>query len=678
MLIVIKKTKIKHNNTNSQNIVSEETNDIKKKKTRDIKNPFVRNIWMIILALLPISGVLYLLSIHEYFQIFIYKEQYVGWFLALMLSGIFLGVPAGNRASREKIPWYDWILAALGFNAGIYMLIFYPQILDSFGQVTLIRYILSIIAVLLILEGIRRVIGKALLIIVGVFLFYGLFSEYFPGILRGSRTSKDILFNYLYLDANSLISLLSIASTIALTFILFGQLLLHFGGGDILNRIAIALFGRFRGGTAKAAVVGSSFVGSITGDSVSNVTLTGSVTIPLMKKNGFSSTQAGAIEAVSSTGGQIMPPIMGIASFIIAETLGIPYSHVAIAALIPAIMFYIALFLQVDFMAGRIGLPRLSKEEIPSFKKAIKAGWVVAPPFLILIYLLFFKGYTPPLAGLYSTLAGFVFLGFQKDFRNKIMRLLIATFINTGKVLLEIGIILSAAGLVLGITGVTGLGFNISLILSEVGAFGLFPLLIICAIASIILGMGMPSVAAYTLVAILVAPSIVEFGVDPLSAHMFVFYFSVISNFTPPVALACFAAAPIAGANPHAIGFKAMGLGIVAYIVPFMFIYSPEILLSAEGQNWSIGYIVSTLIILPALYFLAGSVEGYILQKMGLLKRIFAALLSLGLLFPASIWDLHWIIKTTSFILMILFIYNEWRIKHNHKGPKVMKDAIHS
>lgn len=397
----------------------EKVEEIEFQKYRKFEGSFLKTLLSTNLALIPIVGILYILGIHQKLGLSIYTEQYIGIFLGLVLCAVYLSVPATKRASKTKIPWYDWILAALGLNAGLYILFFYPTIVMGMGTVTTNRFILSVMAVLLIMEAIRRLLGKGLLIVVLVFLFYGYFAPYFPGIFKGSSTPVDQLFNYMYLDSNSLLNLLAIAATIALSFIFFGQILLYFGGADILNNFAISAFGRFRGGPAKGSILGSSLVGTITGGPVANVILTGSVTIPLMKKSGYSSEEAGAVESVASTGGQIMPPVMGVAAFIIAETLGVPYADVALAALIPALFFYLCLFFQVDFIAGKKGIKRMEKKDIPLMVNVLKKGWMVIPTLASLIYLLFFLGYSPQISGLYASVVGIVFLSFQKEIRKK-------------------------------------------------------------------------------------------------------------------------------------------------------------------------------------------------------------------------------------------------------------------
>ncbi|WP_066307166.1 TRAP transporter fused permease subunit [Bacillus sp. FJAT-29814] len=636
-------------------------------KYRIFKNKSVKYLWSTLLALIPISGILYILGIHQRLGLSIYAEQYIGLFLGLFLSAIYLSVPLRKSSPKDRVPWYDWILSGLGLTAGLYLAIFYPTIVMDIGTVSTGRFIMSVIAILIILEAIRRVLGKGLLIVVLVFLAYGYFAPYFPGVFRGTGTTIDQLFNYMYLDSNSLLSMLNVAATIALSFIFFGQILLLFGGADILNDIAISAFGRFRGGPAKASILGSSLVGTITGGPVANVILTGSVTIPLMKKSGYSSAEAGAVESVASTGGQIMPPVMGIAAFIIAETLGVPYTEVALAALVPALMFYICLFFQVDFIAGRKGILALSKENIPVFKQVLKKGWMIVPTLGSLIYFLFFLGTSPSIAGLYASVIAVIFLSFDRTVRKNMLRLFPRVFVDCGKVMLEIGIVLSAAGLVVGITGVTGLGFNLGLILASFAEYGLFFLLLLSAIVSIILGMGMPSVAAYALVSVLVAPTLVELGVDPLCAHMFVFYFSIISNFTPPVAMACFTAAPIAKESPTKIGYQAMRLGIIGYLVPFMFVYAPEMLIRLEPiVPWSAaaGTIATTLI---ACYLLAMSLEGFLFERLSVGKRLFVCLLAVCLFIPVSFFQFATFINIVALVAAILFMLKEWK---SYQGKK--------
>ncbi|MFZ4451721.1 TRAP transporter permease [Salibacterium aidingense] len=652
-----------------------ESNDAEQVNHREFKNHFIRNMWYINLALISIIGILYILKIHQLFGFSLYSAQYIGLFIGLILFAVYISIPASKSSPKDRVPWYDWILASAGLLIGLYILFYYPEIVMKLGVVGTEQFVTSVVAVLLILEAIRRILGYILLYIVLFFLAYGLFSSYLPGIFRGSEVPIKQLFSYLYLDPNSMLNLLNIAGTIALSFLLLGQILLHFRGADILNDYALSIFGRFRGGPAKGSIVGSSLVGTISGGPVTNVMLTGNVTIPLMKKNGYTSVQAGAVESVASTGGQLMPPVMGIAAFMIADNLGLPFAEVALAALIPAILFYVCLFYQVDFMAARNSLRGMSWEDMPSFYETLKKGWIILPVLASLVYLLFFIGYTPETAGLYSAGIAIIFLSLQKDMRKNMFRRFYNILIDTGKVLMDISVIIAAAGLIVGITGVTGLGFNMGYLLSGLADYGLLFLLIVCAIVSIILGMGMPSVAAYALVAVLVAPTIVELGVNPLSAHLFVFYFAIVSNFTPPVALASFAAAPIAKASPHLIAFQSMKLGVVAYIVPFIFVYAPDLLIRPGTVDTLYETILTIVTTFIGCYLLSMAMEGYLFQKINMIKRISVVFFAVCLFVPISIWDYSWTVNIVGFGLAVLFILTEWTISKKNEGKNDFNES---
>lgn len=461
--------------------------------------------------------------------------------------------------------------------------------------------------------------------------------------------------------------MLNIASSMALAFIFLGQALIHFKGGDMFNDFAISLFGRFRGGPAKISVVGSSFVGSITGGPVSNVLLTGNMTIPLMKRSGYSKSEAGAIESVASTGGLILPPVMGIAAFLIAENLGISYMEVALAALIPAILYYICLFMQVDLRAGKRGLAPLPQQAIPQFSKVLKTGWILIPVFTMLIALLFVWRYPPSTSAIYTVLFTFVIFLFQKQGRRQYFLKIRDTFIETGKTSLEIGIVLAAAGLIVGVVGVTGLGFNLVQSLTQVGGEqGLFILLIVSAVVSIVLGMGMPAVAAYSMVAVLIAPSLIELGVQPVAAHMFVFYYSILSSFTPPIAVACFAASSIARENPHKIGLEAMKFGAIAYIVPFLFVYSPSLLLGSDGGQNLVFTVATIVTVIFGCILLSIGVIGYLFDHLITMKR--SLILASSVLLFLPIYETIYVTQVINVIGALLggvIILLEWKRKRS-------------
>lgn len=603
-------------------VCMEKEMEVEVSRYRNLKG-FQLILFKTLLILIAVSGILYIISAQNWFGITFMLEQYAGWFLGLMLAAIYIGVPRTKKRKSDHVPWYDWIFSIVGFFAGLYIALNYQSILHSFNEITPLRLFLSIAAIFLVLEGLRRLLGWVLVILVLVFMSYALVAPKMPGVFQGSGTKPELLFSYLYLDTSSMLDLLYLAATIGLAFILFGQTLLNFNGGDIINDIAIRLFGRFRGGPAKVSVIGSSMMGSISGDPVSNVVLTGNITIPLMIKNGFRRAQAAAVEVVSSTGGMIAPPVMGIVAFMIAENLGIQYSQVAIAAIVPAVLYYLGVFIQVDLLAAKNGATRMDKSLIPKWKNVMKKGWILIPIFVYLVYLLFIKGYSPELAGVYGAGLGFVLLVvFQKDVRKGLFKKIFLTLEQTGKMVLEIGIILSVAGFMVGILSITGLGFNLVLALGQVGDFGLLVLLLASAIVCIILGMGLPGVAAYAIVAVMVAPSIVDLGVHPLAVHLFVYYYSIVSNFTPPMAVACFVAAPIAETNPHKVGFTAMRLGVMAYILPFIFVYKSPILLGLD-----VGYSMSTIVVSIVLALFASiaisiAAIGYLFRDLKAIYRV--------------------------------------------------------
>ncbi|WP_332632663.1 TRAP transporter permease [Halalkalibacter flavus] len=630
------------------------------------------SLWSMLLILIPLSGVLFILSFFDFFGISIMKQQYAGWFMGLVLAAVFLGIPATKRSSRTVIPWYDWCMSGMGLYGGMYIAIFYPTILYQFSVITPSRILLSGIVILLILEALRRMFGLSLVVIVAAFLSYGFVAPYMPGAFKGQGTSYDQLLNYLYLDANSLLDLLYLAATMAFAFILFGQTLLNLKGGDIFNDIAVSLFGRFRGGPAKASVVGSASVGSITGNPVANVLLTGSMTIPLMKRSGYSSSQSAAIESVASTGGTLTPPIMGIVAFMMAENLGVSYQVIILAAIVPALMYYVSLFIQVDLKAGQNNIKKIPREDLPDRATVLKKAWLIIPIFVFLVYVLFVQGRSPATAGVYASGIAVIVLSLQKQIRRDIFRKAIGIFKDTGKTMLEIGVILAAAGLIVGVIAITGLGFNLVQVITNFGQYGLFALLVASAIVCIVLGMGMPAVAAYAIVAVLVVPALVELGVAPIAAHFFVFFFATMSNITPPIALACFAAAPIAKESPHKIGFEATKLGIMGYIIPFVFVYNSSILLSTS-QEVNIASVLSAIVLTTlAVCILSVAVAGYLFDHLTWPKRVLLILSASFVLLPELGLGLN---LAGCIIASVVFILEYVKRKANQKALVVNNKA---
>ena len=585
----------------------------------------------ILLCTIPVLGILFIFSVHTYLGLLIYAEQYIGVFLSLILVSVFLSTPARRASPRHSLPWYDLLLALASIPAGLYLTIQYPYIALHLGDLSPDRTYFGALMFFLVLEALRRMVGWVLVGVVVVIFIYGRFADVLPGSFQGLPTSWDRLFAYLYLDPNSMLNLVAIASGIALAFIFFGQVLLNFGGGDLLTRLAVLGFGRFRGGPAKAAVVGSSLVGTITGGPVVNVMMTGSITIPMMIKTGYRPAMAGAVESIASSGGQIMPPVMGIAAFIIAENLGVPYADVAIAAFVPAVLFYLACFVQIDLDAGKLGMRGLPKSEIPKAGPTLLNTWAVFPCLIVLVYTLFVARLEPGTAGVVSAFISVPFMLLVKAGRGQFLKRTLKALEGTGRMLLNIGIIMAGAGFIVGVAGVSGFGFNLAYALAIVGENNLPLLLVLSAIACIILGMGMPSVAAYALVAVLIAPALEQLGIQAMAAHLFIFYFAIVSNWTPPVALACFAASTISGASPNHIGFIAARLGILAYIVPFLFVYSPALILS--HSSW---IVISTSVVTAMIgtTLLGIALAGYLFRRVPAINRVILLLAGVALLIP--------------------------------------------
>lgn len=377
------------------------------------------------------------------------------------------------------------------------------------------------------------------------------------------------------------------------------------------------------------AVVASSLFGTISGSAVANVAVDGPITIPLMKRTGYKAPVAAAIEAVASTGGQIMPPVMGAAAFIMAELLAIPYQEIVVAALLPAILYYVALFTQVDLEAGKGGLRGLSPQELPAFFPVLRRGWVFFVPLSILVYVLFIQKSDAGDAGMFAALATLA-LGFlRKELRSR-LRWVLETLVSAGRTLLELGVTVALAGLILGAIQVSGLGFILSYGLVTLAGGNVFALLLLTAIVCMILGMGMPTTAVYILLAVLVAPALVQLGIDPLAAHLFIFYFGMVSMITPPICLAAYTAAAIGQADAMRTGLEATRLGIVAYIVPFLFAFSPALLLKGSAMDVSLAAVTA----IAGTVLLGVALTGYLFRDLAWLKRVLLGLAALGLLFP--------------------------------------------
>jgi TRAP transporter 4TM/12TM fusion protein len=564
----------------------------------------------------------------------LYNEQFLAGMLALAMALVYLTQPARPGAPRSTIPWYDWLLAAVGLATGLYIAVRFPHFSEDMTSRPLEGLIAAFITIPLVVEALRRTVGWALTIVVVVFLVYAPLGQYVPGALAGLPVDVPQLAFYLVWDPGSMLGLpVMVAATIVIAFVFFGNLLFASGGSAFFTDIALTLMGRYRGGSAKIAVTASCLFGMISGSAVSNVASVGVLTIPLMRRGGYPAYVAAAIEAVASTGGQLMPPVMGAAAFLMAEFLQVPYREVAIAAALPSLLYYYALFIQADLLAARAGLQSLDVKDVPPLGQVIKQGWHFLLPFGTLVFGLFWMNWSPELAALAAS-AVLVVTGSTLGYGTQKLRIgdMFQALKSTGLVSLDLLMITAAAGFIIGVLNITGLSFALTLMLVQVGQNSLWVLLLLAALVSIVLGMGMPTVGVYVLLAALVAPAMVKIGLSPMASHMFVLYFGMMSMITPPVALAAFAAASLAQTDAMKTGWTAVRFGWIAYIIPFLFVRAPSLLL--EGSLTSVVWAVITSLI--GVWLVCAAFAGYATRLLSTPMRIGFGLAGLLLFIPAD------------------------------------------
>ena len=485
------------------------------------------------------------------------------------------------RQFRDRLSPADLVLMVCALAVAGYLLVMYNSPLRAATGTSFAPMGISYAAIagsLLILELTRRVAGLALVVISAIFLIYVFAGPYLPGFLGYPGLSVGRFFSQVYTDAGILGPTTAVSSTYIILFIIFAAFLQASKVGDYFVNFAFAAAGRARGGPAKVSIFASGLMGMINGTSAGNVVSTGSLTIPLMKKVGYPARSAGAIEAAASTGGQIMPPIMGAGAFIMAEITGIPYTEIAVAALIPAILYFLSIYCMVDFEAARKGMRGMRKEEIPLFSKLVKQVYLFAP--IIILIAALFMGYSVIRAGTLATASAAVVSWFSPH-KMGIPAILRALQL-AGTMAIQIIAVCACAGLIVGVISLTGVGARFSSLLLGLAGVSQLLALVFAMLISILLGMGMPTTAAYAVAASVVAPGLINIGIQPLVAHFFVFYFAVVSAITPPVALASYAAAGISGDNAMGTSVASFKIGLAAFIVPFMFFYSPAMLM--EGS----------------------------------------------------------------------------------------------
>jgi len=603
---------------------------------RESRRHWTRPVASTLAVVLVLSALAWAADLYRSVGLLLINEQFYAFVLACALGLVYL-IYRARRTDSGPPTWYDIAAGLVGFIAALYVAYDYRALSDNIAFRPLHAVIVGGILLVLVLEGLRRVSGNVLTVILLVFIAYGFFGHLMPGDLQGRRVSPDGLLIYLSFDVNGVFgSVFGVAATVVVCFLFFGSLLSRSGGAQFFTDLAVAMLGNFRGGSAKIAIVASSLFGTISGNAVSNVVATGVVTIPMMKNSGYKPEHAAAIEAVSSTGGQLMPPIMGAAAFIMAELIAVPYGEIVIASIVPAFLYYAALFIQADLEAVKSNIAAVPRSEIRPLRQILAEGWYFPIPFAIIIAGLFWFNLAPETAALYAALS-LIVCGLLGNYGGKRMRPaeLIDALVDTGRSSLDILMIAAAAGFIIGVLNVSGLNFALTIALIHLGAHNTVLLLILSAVIAIILGMGMPTVGVYVLLAALVAPALTEVGVPIMAAHLFVLYFGMMSMTTPPVAVAAFAAASIAQADPVRTGFAGVRFGWSAYIVPFLFVSSPTLLM--QGPALDVTLAVFTAIM--GVYLVSVAVAGVMTRPLGPVLRIVFAAAGLAMMVPAKAFE---------------------------------------
>ncbi len=563
--------------------------------------------------------------------------------LTFAIVAVYILYPATRHGSKARTPWYDWVLAAAAAGAIGYIAVFFNDIARRGATPFPYEIWLGIAAILLVLEAGRRVAGNVLPVLSVLFLLYCHYGRYVPGMFQIRGYSLNRIIQHMYLTPEGIFGVaLGVSATFVIVFIIFGAFLSKSGGARFFNDLALSLAGSKPGGPAKVAVVASGLLGTINGSSVANVATTGTFTIPLMKKVGYSPEYAGAVEACASTGGQIMPPIMGAGAFIMSEFLGISYLSIAFAGIIPALLYYTAIFSNVHIRARKKRLAGLDKSELPRWQKVMyNDGHLLIPVFVIIVTLL--MRYTPLRAGFCGVLATVVVSMLRKHTRMN-ARDVYEALIEGARGGLGVALACALVGFVVGTSSLTSLGLTLSNNIIEISGGRLMPTLVMAMVACLILGMGLPTTANYIVCSTIIAPALIGMKVLPLAAHMFVFYFGIMADLTPPVCLAAFTGAGIAGGNPARTGLNATRIALPSYILPYCFVFSTMILMQNVVVHELAIIVVSAVL---GVVSLAGALEGWMFRDLAKWERAVFMLLAFAAIHP----DVHLSVGATVLLL---------------------------
>lgn len=571
-----------------------------------------------------------------------------GVHLGFGLALVFLLYPTCKSWSRHKLHPFDLLLAVLGAAAPAYIIYEYQNLVLRAGTVSDMDLAVGIIGIILVIEAARRVVGIPMVCVVLVFIAYAFAGPYMPGVLAHRGLTPAQLVSHLYFTTEGIFGIpLGVSSTFIFLFILFGAYLESTGLGKFFIDIANAIAGWASGGPAKVAVLSSGLMGTVSGSSVANVVGTGSLTIPMMKKLGYHKDFAGAVEAAASTGGQLMPPVMGAAAFLMAEFVGVPYIDIVKAAIIPALLYFAGVWLGVHFEAKRSNLKGIPRSELPKIGTLLRERGHLALPLVVIVYLLV-SGYTPMRAALVAIILSILCSALRKSTRMKPIEI-VEGLEKGARNVLGVLVACAAAGIIIGVVTKTGVGLKLASGLLELSGGMLLPTMFFTMITAIILGMGVPTTANYVITSTIAAPALVQMGVPVLAAHMFVFYFGIIADVTPPVALAAYAGAGISGGNALKTGVNASKLAIAAFIIPYIFVLSPVILM-VEGTPLDL--ISATVTALIGMVSLSSALIGFLADKCNLLERLLLVAGGLFMIQPGIVTDVIGIVIFVAILLL--------------------------
>jgi TRAP transporter 4TM/12TM fusion protein len=620
----------------------------------DVQTKAMRAVSAAFSLFVPVVAVLWVMAVPQRLGLLIYPEQVVVLMLGAALVVVFCRASASDSAAWRYI---NMALAGIATMLSVYVYIRFPVLSEATHRFPTETLLIGIGVTLLTLEALRRVVGWTLVFIFAVLFLYAVFGDWVPGALQGRPMAAADVLRFIGADSSAVWGqALQIAAFVVVIFVLFGGLLMASGGGDFFTQLAMRVAGNGPGNSAKVAVTASALFGTVSGSAVSNVMSTGIMTIPLMKRAGFRGAQAGGIEAVSSTGGQLMPPVMGAAAFLMAEILQVPYKTVALAALLPAVLYYISLYCQIDFISRRDNIASLKDIQRNTFATVVKDGWLAIVAFTVLLSCIFYWNMRAEVAAVWAIaalVAGGLALGLtRRSTQGMTPRQVLTAVIDTGRNTCDVLLITAVAGMIIGLLSTTGFGFALSLYLLDFGGRSMFGLLLLTAAISIVLGLGLPTTGVYLLLASLAAPSLVELGIEPIAAHMFVLYYGILSMITPPIALASFAAASLSGATKSATELEAFRFGWIAYFLPFLFIYKPGLLL--VGSWFHISYVFASS--LMALVLVTGGLVGHAIRPLNPVLRVVWAVVGLLVIMPLAELGGHTLEYTVSAVGAVLLM----------------------